>query len=187
MREFFMKSMFIILICLFLISCSGNFIRPQTNSKFVEFKQRAWININNTLQVEAKHARVYLQNGKQINPSELDLYQTDCEIEVRKVLDFPQTVFPGRYEITAISIEVSPFVYLEYMESSSIQFAYIGSRAPVDVKRFWRFSLRSKSYPEVMYMICRGVQDTPFDAQLPTVEEIRQAVGDNIEVYLISG
>ncbi|MFK5893518.1 MAG: hypothetical protein QM504_09890 [Pseudomonadota bacterium] len=177
-----MKKTSILLSCFLLISCKGMLIQSHTDSNYSEFKQSAWIEIKNTLQVEAEHARVYLQNGKQIKPSELDLYQTDCEIEVRKVLDFPQTVFPGRYEIEAISIDVSPIVF---MQNNKIKYAFAGNSAPVDVKRFWKFTLKSEKYPEVMFLLCRGVQDRPSDAQLPTVVEIKQAVGDNIEVYLI--
>jgi hypothetical protein len=159
------------------------YIQPSTYSSYSLFNKDPWIEIKNSLQVTPENARVYLQNGKQIKPSELDYYQINCEIEVRQVLDSVQTVFPGRYEINNISIDESSVVF---MQNSKMQMAFLGNNLAMEIKKYWKFSLQSKKHPEVMNMFCRGVQDIPFNAQLPTVDEIKQAVGDNIEVFLIS-
>jgi hypothetical protein len=178
-----MKNYLQVLMCFLLVSCNGMHIQSSIYSSYSPFNKNAWIDIKHSLQVTPENARVYLQNGKQVIPSELDFYQVNCEIEVKQVLDTVQTVYPGRYNIINISLDESSVVF---METSHIQLAFIGKGFPIEIKKYWKFSLQSKQYPEVINMLCRGVQDIPFYAQLPTVEEIKLAVGAYIEVSLIS-
>ena len=177
-----MKNYLCIVMCFLLFSCNGMYLQPTTNSSYTQFNHKTWIEIKNPLQVSPENARVYLQNGKQIKPSELDFYQVNCEIEVQNVLDSKQTVFPGRYEIKTISIDESSVVF---MENAKLQIVSLANSFLMEIKKYWKFSLQSTTHPEVINMFCRGVQDMPFTAQLPTLEEIKQAVGTHIEVFLI--
>jgi len=178
-----MKNYLSVLMCFLLFSCNGTYIQPSLNSSYTQIKNKAWIEIKQPLQVSPENARVYLQNGKQIKPSELDFYQVNCEIEVNQVLDNIQTVFPGRYEIINISIDESSVVF---MENAKIKIASLATSFPMEIKKYWKFSLQSKQHPEVINLFCRGIQNMPFDAQLPTLEEIKLAVGAYIKVFLIN-
>ncbi len=175
------KQWIIALTSLLLISCTGMKIQPNAKSSFEKFSQTPWIEVKEALKVSPTNARAYLQNGKQISPSQLNLYQTNCEIEVNKVLDIEQIIYPGRYEITHISTREGPVVFLKH---SKVQYAMGGGRSSIDIKRTWRFKLQSQQYPNVLFMHCRGVQDNEFQAELPTIAEIRQAVGHIIDVHL---
>ncbi len=173
-----------IISILFLISCKGMQIQVDNNLQFEKFSQTAWIEIKQELRVEAENARSYLQKGKQIHPASLNTMITDCEIEIRTVLEETQIIYPGRFDIVSIGNEVSPIVF---MENTKINVAFAGGGAPVDVKRFWRFKLHSEKHPEVLNFICRGPLDMPSQAKLPSIFDIKKAVGDNIEVHLIDG
>jgi hypothetical protein len=179
-----MKKIYIISLALFLLSCKGMQIRQDVTSKFIEYSENPWIEIKENLIVRPENARVYLQNGKQIYPASLDMLTTNCEIEINTVLEEKQIVFPGRFKNTSIGIEASPIVFMENTKIN-VAFGGGGSGAPVDVKRYWKFKLYSKTRPEVLNFICRGPLDQPSVAMLPTLDGIKQAVGNIIEVHLI--
>ena len=67
---------------------------------------------------------------------------------------------------------------------AAVGFGWGYQSAPVDIKRFYTFRLESETQPLVRAVICRGVQDTPFMAELPTYEEMQAAVGEYIEFNL---
>jgi hypothetical protein len=50
--------------------------------------------------------------------------------------------------------------------------------SPPDIFRGWHFWLHSDKQPNVLRMTCRGVFAEPWEAELPTLAEIRQALGD---------
>jgi len=157
-------------------------IQTAENTSFKEFSTKPWIEIKELLTVTPSNARVYIQNGMQIPPSKLNQYAINCEIEVRKVLELTQTVEPGKFEITRISTNDSSVVFLEH---SNIQYAMGGGRSSRDIKRSWKFTLQSDKDPDVMFMHCRGAMDNESNAELPTLEEIKQAVGNIIQVHLV--
>jgi len=120
-----MKNILILFFLVSLVSCKGMQIRTVENKSFKEFSTKPWIEIKESLTVTPTNARVYIQNGIQIPPSKLNHYDINCEIEVRKVLEFPQTVNPGRFEITRVSTKDSMIVFLK---SSNIQYAMGGGK-----------------------------------------------------------
>jgi hypothetical protein len=177
------KTYVILISVLFLISCKSMQIQVDDSLQFEKFNQTAWIEIKQELRVEANNARAYLQKGKQIHPASLNTMITDCEIEIRTVLEEVQIIYPGRFDIVSIGNEVSPIVFIK---NTKVNVAFSGGGgAPMDVKRFWKFKLHSDKHPEVLNFICRGPLDMPSQAELPTIFDIKKAVGENIEVHLI--
>lgn len=166
-----------------LVSCGQMKIQTSNASSFIDFAASPWIEINNELVIQPLHTRAYLQYGELIHPDVLNLYETNCEIEVKQVLEVNQIINPGRYEIAHIIIDESSVVFLPHQ---AIQYAMGGGgTGSYDTKAFWQFTLQSDENPDVLFMLCRGVQEDVAEAELPTIEEIKQAVGDNITIHLI--
>jgi len=57
------------------------------------------------------------------------------------------------------------------------------SDSPVDIKRYYHFKLSAQdpqSKSQVRALICRGAQDEPYNARLPTLEQMKLAGGQYI-------
>ena len=178
----------IITLCsLFLLSaCQSALIKE--DGKYVEISRQASIEITESLEVAPNSARAFLQNGEIISNGRLNLYDVNCEVEINTVSEQRQTINAGVFDVISISQDKSPIVNKKELPKA-IMVASLGStwqniawyyNSPVDIKRFYRFKLSaqdSSSKSEVRSITCRGAQDTPFNAELPTYEEMRIASG----------
>jgi len=171
----------ILMVLLMLTACKAPLIQQKEHGKHFPIADHAWIEIQQKISVEPENARAYFQGGEWIKPSVLNLYQVNCEIEVRDVLETRQWIAPGKFKIIRTAQDQSPIVF---MPGQTTILANFRDNSPTDIKRFWKFTLESKQQPNVMHLICRGVQDTPYDAKLPTSEEMQAAVGVNMDLHL---
>lgn len=179
---------FILLMASLLLgACQQDLLKPQIQtqerSRFQPIATRAWIEINQPLIVYAGHARAYLQGGRIIQPSELNLYAVDCEVEITTVSEQNQQVPAGRYAISKTDILASPIVWLPGQKQYLAWFGF--DRDGMDIKRFYKFYLQSSQAPQVLHLFCRGIQDSRSQAELPTLRQMRAAVGDYISLHLL--
>ncbi len=186
-----MKQILLITISFFLAGCQPALIR--TENAYVEISSQASIEIMQSIKVSSNSARGFLQNGKVISPGQLNLYDINCEIEINTVSEERQIIEPGVFNVISIAQEESPIVKRknekQFMTKpimiASLNYAWF-SDSPVDIKRYYRFrltaqDLESKPVTEVRAMICRGAQDTPYAAELPTYEQMMAASGKYIK------
>ena len=177
-----MKKILLLNIALLLTACQSILI--EKDGSYVAAKTHGSIEITRSLRVSPNSARAYLQQGKVISNSQLNLYDIDCEIEINTVSEQAQLIEPGVFNILSINSDESPIVMLKPLMVASLQLAF-ASDSPVDIKRFYHFKLSaqdSNSKSQVRAMICRGVQDNPSEAILPTFEQMQQATGEYIQL-----
>jgi hypothetical protein len=174
---------YLLLSILFITSCQSLLPTKQVNVLF-NGQSISFIEITHTLRVFPGSARAFLQRGQQISISQLDLYDTNCEVEINTVLDEQyQEIKAEKFNIVSIAWDESPIVMLKPLVFASTTLAW-SSDSPVDIKRYYYFKLTAQnpeSLSQVRALICRGVQDTPYNAQLPTFEEIKNATGQFIK------
>lgn len=188
-----MKILLLLIIILFLSACQSVLIRSENS--YIEISPRASIEITQSIEVAPNSARAFFQNGQLITHGQLNLYDVNCEIQINTVSEQSQIAESGVFNIISIAQEESPIVRALSMQrkvlvasidsalSSSLYYAWaVGS--PVDIKRYYYFKLfaqDSSSETKVRALICRGAQDTPSAAMLPSYEEMRAAGGEYIK------
>lgn len=181
MKKMPYKKITLLVSIFFLFSCKSALI--QTGDSYLEIPKTATIEITQSIEVAPNSARAFLQDGGVIPYARLNLYNVNCEIEINTVSEARQTIEAGVFDVIATSVDESPIVKNLWMKKpvqvASLNYAW-GSDSPVDIKRYYHFKLSAQnpdSNSEVRAVICRGVQDTPYNAKLPTFQEIRIASG----------
>jgi len=160
-------------------------VENRTNGKFQEIISNPWIAVQKQIVVPAEQVRVFFQNGQPIEAPALNLYIASCELKLNQLLPVEQNINPGKFNIVNTTAEESSIVQMPAFSANLKYAANIQvAHTPADIKRFWRFSLNSTQQPHVMHMICRGPQDFPSDAKLPTYIEMQHSVGKYIDLHL---
>lgn len=176
-----MNKVIVILLIMTLSGCQSA-VLIESEGRYVEVVAKPSIEITQAIEVAPDSARAFLQNGKVISMAQLNLYDINCEIEINTVSESSQTIEPGIFNILAIAQEESPIVMNKSVMVASLTYAW-ASDSPVDIKRYYHFSLSaqdSQSNSQVRALICRGAQDEPVNARLPTFEQMRLASGQYI-------
>ena len=183
-----MKTTILLTISFLLAGCQSALIR--TDNAYLEISPQASIEIMQSIKVSANSARGFLQSGEVISQGQLNLYDINCEIEINTVSESSQIIEPGVFNVISVAQEESPIVKRPFMTKpvmvASLNYAW-SSDSPVDIKRYYHFRLSaqdpdSKAKTVVRAMICRGAQDTPFAAELPTYEQMMAAGGKYIKL-----
>ena len=173
-----------VIVILFIITLSGcqSTALIESEGYYVEVAAKSSIEITRVIEVAPNSARAFLQNGKVISMAQLNLYDINCEIEINTVSESRQIIEPGIFNVLAMAQEESPIVMSKPIMVASLTYAWT-SDSPVDIKRYYHFRLSaqdSQSNSQVRALICRGAQDEPYNARLPTFEEMRLASGQYI-------
>ena len=176
-----MKKAALILTLITLSACQTAAL-IESEGRYVEIAATASIEITQSIEVAPNSARAFLQNGEVISITQLNLYDVNCEVEINTVSESRQLIEPGIFDVLAIGQEESPIVMSKPVMVASLTYAW-GSDSPVDIKRYYHFRLSAQdpqSKSQVRALICRGVQDQPYKAMLPTFEEMMRASGQYI-------
>lgn len=179
-----MKGLILLMTAIILTACQAPLI--QTDNSYQEISRQASIEITRSVSVPPNSARAYFQGGELLSHTGINLYEVDCEIEVNTVSEQRQTIAPGIFKVIAVAQEESPIVRRDWhkpVQLAALNYAWADD-SPVDIKLYYHFKLAEKkpaSGAQVRAIICRGAQDNPFNARLPSFEEIRIASGEYLK------
>lgn len=176
-----MSKIILILIISTLTGCQSAAL-IKSEGYYIKVVPTATIEITQSIEIAPGSARAFLQNGKVISMGQLNLYDINCEVEINTVSESRQIIEPGVFNILAIAQEESPIVMSMPVMVASLNYAW-ASDSPVDIKRYYHFRLSAQdpqSNSQVRALICRGAQDEPYNAKLPTFEQMRHAGGQYI-------
>jgi hypothetical protein len=175
---------------LILAACStSSAVREAAGHGFLQL-QGASLVLNRALTVPAGKARLFIQSG-QAPGSRVSLlgggfnqYQPHCSLEVRSVDHNGFEVRPDTFEITRVQASLQQVVSREPIRVAALRLAGMegGGDGSAMYHEGYHFWLASDRQPEVMRVSCYGVFAEPPDLQPPTLEEIRQALGDVAEL-----
>ena len=178
-----------LLFCFSMISatgCSSNsldntdpsnpWFYPQAGAKLV---------LHQRLIIKPDTAALYIQQGK-LTGGKHSRFDPYCKIRVRNVMDTMRTIYPDTFTVTRsgrhtelvaglsglyIPLDVNLF-------RPTLAFSVSSSDAPSDITETVIMSLSSPKQPNVLNLVCGGVEDHPANAEPPTFQEIKSALGN---------
>lgn len=150
---------------------SSPFYIPTTGTRVI---------VNKPIEVPPGRTLVFLQLGKIIPRKNLNEYEVNCNFEIRTMGDKPRYIKPGTYTVIKIQRATESIV-----DNSMILLASATLRTTLfdrgDVSMMFeviRMKLDSGNKSDLYELACRGAIDDPIDMALPTLAEIRQALGE---------
>ena len=137
------------------------------------------VQVNRSLEIPNKKARVYIQNGEETAKRDLDPWSIYCSVlmqDLHRAGEPKLTVSPGQFEIIKVREENE---YLDFPGTyvASTEFRYV---PPIVIFRV-EMRLKSVQQPGVRALICVK-QVESFGNHYPTLAEIRIALGNAIEI-----
>jgi hypothetical protein len=184
-----MRKLAIVSLCLLLLgACSKSSpVRESAGAGYRQLQGASMV-LSQALTVPAGKARLYIQDGKVSGSGGLlggsfDQYRPHCSLEIRRVDHDGFAVQPDTFRITRVQASLQQVVSRQPLLVAGLRLASgrdgDGSAAYHEGYHFW---LTSDSQPEVRRVSCYGVFAEPPDLHPPTLQEIRQALGDVIEL-----
>lgn len=128
------------------------------------------------LAVPAGQARVFLQGGEVRAKRRLAVYRPHCNFELRQVSDGSARIEPDHFTITDVRTGDEGVVMRPVLHPATF-WQVEGDDHPGQVSRYVHYALRSARQPQVLRLTCHGGFDFPGRAELPSLEDIRQALG----------
>jgi len=189
------QHLFIIFLLLLVASCSGRTptIPPVSHS--------ATVQINQGYDSLPNYSRIYFQGGKRIAKTELDRWTTYCRLHVYNPdmkADYVTSVAAGKFEVVSVrnQLEVVENSYSDpdfhAIPKSGFSVLKASSRGDWFFDRMpsyylYRVNMKlvSPDQPDVQSLICSRKWGTYGD-YYPTLGEIRQALGNSIEITPLS-
>ena len=176
-----MKPFIIYLLLLSIASCSWDLNDP--SKAWYYPRAGSTLTLHQRLTLNPDTAALYIQHGK-ITGSKHSRFDPYCKIRVRNPKHTRQYINPDTFTITH-SGRHTQFVAsltgfslpLGNNTSPAIHWHVSGSDGPSDITETIQMGLTSVKQPEVLYLVCGGVENHPADAEPPTYAEIKEALG----------
>jgi len=169
-------------IALIVSGCGASFknsmVRPSVSPAAI-------VQVNQRLEIPSRKARVYIQDGAVTTLRNKDEWSTYCSVLMQQKHasgETRQSVSPGQFEIIKI-IE-----YDDYLGSRRTYVASLGwiidakVEHPTNIVFGVEMRLSSAEQPGVRALICEKRSDNKGLYKHPTLEEIRIALGNTIEI-----
>lgn len=157
-----------------VISCQ-QLPTPNENSPYFTPPDGSTLTLNKKLSIPPCHAGVYLQYGKVVEKSLINVRYANCKFEVKDVKETPQTVIPDIFEIYKTGLDTEIVLYKNALVASI--FSFSGSASPIAEVYLTTWYLRSTNQTNVLYLSCEHWED-PANGVYLTVTQIRQVLGD---------
>jgi hypothetical protein len=159
--------------------------------------QSATVQINQGYDSIPNYGRVYFQGGQQVAKASIDRWTTYCRLHVYNPdmkADYITAVAPGRFEVTRVrnrlEVTQNPFSDPDFHASPRPGFSAIkarwGSIWPRESLASYylyrvNMKLLSADQPDVQSLVCTK-KWSAYGNHFPTLDEIRLALGDLIEI-----
>jgi len=173
------------IVCLSLTLMLGGCLSEQSIHKW---RQTYGVPIGSTvslvesLSIPARHTRAFIQDGRLTHH---DGYQTGynqfypfCYFETARFSSREQTIEPDRFTVVGVGREETQVVSATPVLLASVS----GGNSSVHmVVELTILTLSSDRQPDVTTLACGGGFQDPGDAELPTIKEIAEVLGKNLE------
>ncbi len=146
---------------------------PPVGSKVVLLKPVA---------IEPGTTRTFLQLGRAMALGDFNRYRANCNFEVEKLSEKTQRIEPGTFIVRKVQRLVTEVVRDTVSQPGFSTVDYDpGSPMVTHGYHLW---LSSEKQPGVMRMTCHGAFDDLSRAQPPSIDDIREALGEIAELVL---
>ena len=168
-----------------IMGCSSSNLNNADPNKSWFFPQvGAKLVLHQPLTLKPDSAALYIQQGK-VTGSKHSRFDPYCKIRVRDVMAVERTIQPDTFTITGSGQQTELIAGLSGvaipLNVGSIRprfgFLVSSSDAPSDITETIVMSLSSAKQPDVLNLVCGGVEDHPANAEPPTFMEMKEALG----------
>jgi hypothetical protein len=144
--------------------------------------------VKQPLTVAPGKTRVFFQYGQLIPRSQRNDYAVNCNFEINTLSDSPRTIEPGTYTVTRSLRRSNDVVSrgplrLAARELQAGMLLRDDGGTPVLFEEVV-LSLSSIPPSDVRELACRGAMAEPSEMMLPTLAEMRQALGDYADIQV---
>jgi hypothetical protein len=181
----------VILVVLLMSSSCSQWQVTDPNSPYFMPLPGSKVIVHQRLEVPPGSTRVFFQYGKLIPHRSIFQYDTNCELEINKLADTVRYIEQGTYTVIRTRrqdesiiqnqpphqpIQLASLNMLGVMASigdsggSSMQFEII------------RLRLQGEDNSLLRELACRGALADPSNMEMPTIAEMRQALGDYVSI-----
>ncbi len=141
------------------------------------------VKINKQLVVPGGQTRVFLQRGRVVPKAKFDRYYPSCNFEVWRLSQEATVIHSGSFVVSQVNRGTDLIVSLE-----PIRIAAVGWHPYDDdhamIMHVVHMRLQSATQPNVYRLTCRGWLAIPADAEKPTIDDMREALGDFASIQL---
>jgi len=134
------------------------------------------ITLHQELVIPANQVRLFLQRG-QVLTNNFDQYYPHCNFEIRTLSDHAWSIVPDEFLVTRVRQGFEEVVSLKPIKVAALGATALYYAVYPMVSRYIHLYLASERQPDVMRLTCHGAFDELPDADLPTVDEIGEALG----------
>jgi hypothetical protein len=177
----------VLLFTLVVSGCSSLVVTDPASPFFVP-PVDSQVVVKQRLTVPPGMTRVFLQHGQVIPKSARDDYAVNCNFDINTLSDTPRYIEVGTYTVTR-SIRRSDdivrrhAVHLAALNLSVGMMLWRGDGTPVLFEEVV-LTLTSTPTSDVRELACRGAMAEATEIQLPTLAEMRLALGDYADIQV---
>ena len=154
------------------------FFLPPVGSRVI-VKQR--------LTVPPGMTRVFLQYGKVIAKGDRNDYAVNCNFDINTLNDTPRYIEAGTYTVIRSLRRSDDLVRRQALQLAALNLSasmmWRGDGTPVLFEEVV-LTLSSTPPSDVRELACRGAMADPTEMQLPTLAEMRQALGEYADIQV---
>jgi hypothetical protein len=137
--------------------------------------------LHRSVEIGAERTSVIIQGGEVISGGR-NRYAPFCELVVNSLAEVPQLIEPDVFRIKRVGGETR---YADSRQHGPLQLAALDAYVrlasgslPPDVTETWRLSLYSERQPDVILLVCGGVERNMGEqVDPPTLAQIRASLG----------
>ena len=170
-----------LLLC--LTGCESGFPPRSDDSLFGRLSGGSFV-LHREVSIDPSYAHIVFQGGVAAHGA--SEFEPRCELEVRKVLETSQTIPAGNFRIGKVR---GVQRYVRQPGANMLAAAGGAMQLADDSSNEWymytyHMQLLSEEQAEPPVLICGGAYNYPFYARYPTLQEIREALGDYASLTL---
>jgi hypothetical protein len=173
-------------------SCSLWQVTDPTSQYFMPLPGSKVI-VHQRLEVPPGRTRVFFQYGRLIPQRSIYEYDINCELEINKLADTVRYIEPGTYTVTRTRRQ-DESVIQNQIQDQPVQLAALdmhiadlrasaedsgGSSMQFEIIRL---RLQGEENSLLRELACRGALADPAKMEMPTIAEMRQALGEYVSI-----
>jgi hypothetical protein len=133
--------------------------------------------------IEPGTTRTFLQRGRPMALGDFNRYRANCNFEVERLSERAQRIEPDTFIIERVQRLTTEVVRHHDRQARFLNVEYGDPGSPL-VTHGYHLWLSSAKQPDVMRLTCRGAFDDLSNAQPPSINEVREALGKIAELVL---
>ncbi len=169
----------LLLVALLLASCAAYRSDPLVATR-IALKNNAALILHQPVEIPGGRSSVIIQQGEVISGGR-NRYAPFCELVVDKLAETPRTIRADVFMIKRVGGQIR---YGDRHRNGALQLAALDSfvlasgSLPPDITETWRMRLISTRQPDVILLVCGGVERNMGEqVDPPTLAQIRAALG----------